>query len=40
MESQVMGADLCGVRCVHTEDVAGVRALLATDDTYSFSDNV
>lgn len=34
MESQAIGAELCGVRCVHTEDVAHARALLATDDTY------
>ncbi len=34
MESQVMGAELCKVRCVHTEDVAHARDTLAADDTY------
>jgi len=34
MENQAIGAELCGVRCVHTEDVAHARVLLATDDTY------
>jgi len=34
MESRAVGEDLCGVRCVHTKDVAGTRALLAGEDTY------
>ncbi len=31
----MMGADLCGVRCVHMEDVARARATLAADNTYT-----
>ncbi len=35
MESQVTGADLCGVRCVHTDETARARALLASEGAYA-----
>lgn len=30
----IQGVEMCGVRCIHTEDVAHARALLAGEQTY------
>src|SRR5437870_657639 len=34
MVSPSSDADMCGVRCIHTAEVARARALLADEDTY------